>query len=172
MLTIYMALFTILNSCETKFAPFTPEIEIQKENTGNTNPDFPARVIRIVDGDTLEVMYGELPVMIRLQHIDAPEKRGSQPFGNRAKQALSDLCFGQNIQIKYDSRDRNGRYICVIFNESGINVNQEMLKLGMAWHYKKYSNDGEYHRLEEEARQNKIGLWVDPDPTPPWLWRK
>ena len=152
---------TVLSASETNF------------HQAETQPDFSARVIRIVDGDTLEVMYGELPVMIRLAHIDCPEIRSSQPFGKKAKQTLSDLCFGQNVEIEFSGdKDRNGRFICVIFNESGLNVNQEMLKLGMAWHYKKYSTDEEYERLEQEARENKIGLWADPDPTPPWQWRK
>jgi len=59
------------------------------------NKTFKAKVIRIMDGDTMEVLCQKTPIKIRLAHIDCPEKRGSQPFGNNAKIALSDLCFGQ-----------------------------------------------------------------------------
>ncbi len=172
-LNILFLLLVFLVNCNP---PASQNIDYQKESyseKSNSEDNFTARVIRIVDGDTLEVMYGELPVMIRLAHIDCPEKRGSQPFGNAAKKALSDLCFGQNIEIEFTGdKDRNGRYICVIYNQNGLNLNKEMIRLGMAWHYKKYSTDQEYDRLEQEARQSKIGLWADPDPTPPWQWRK
>ncbi len=131
--------------------------------------EFPAKVIRIIDGDTLEVMYGELPVRIRLAHIDSPERK--QAFGTRAKQALSDLCFGKFVKIEYREKDRNGRYICVLYDESGMNINQEMVRLGMAWHFKRYSDDMEYDRLEKEARQMKVGLWSDANPVAPWEWR-
>ena len=47
----------------------------------------------------MEVLYEETPIKIRLAHIDCPEKRGKQPFGNNAKVALSDLCFGQNVTV-------------------------------------------------------------------------
>jgi|GEM_PF-3988012 len=58
-----------------------------------------AKIIRILDGDTVEILYGELPIKLRLEHIDCPEKRGKQPFGNRAKMVLSDLCFGQKVSV-------------------------------------------------------------------------
>ena len=58
-----------------------------------------AKIIRILDGDTVEILYGQLPIKLRLEHIDCPEKRGKQPFGNRAKIVLSDLCFGQTVRI-------------------------------------------------------------------------
>jgi len=51
-------------------------------------------------------------------------------------------------------------------------INQEMVKRGMAWHFKKYSSDPLYAQLEIRARANKIGLWKLPHPVPPWEWRK
>ena len=172
MYSCLVGLFCLFLSCEN-----LTSLEINKEVNQTQNseekPDFEAKVIRIIDGDTMEVLYGELPVTIRLQHIDCPEKKGNQPFGNKAKQTLSDLCFGQSIEIKYSGdKDRNGRYICELFTIDGLNINQEMIKKGMAWHYKKYSNDNQYAELENEARKNKIGLWSEPNPTPPWEWRK
>lgn len=140
--------------------------EISKDNFAK----FKAKVIRIVDGDTLEVLFHELPIMIRLAHIDCPEKK--QAFGTKAKQTLSDLCFGQEIEFDFNEKDRNGRYICVIYNSQGINLNKEMIRLGMAWHFKKYSKDNSYADLENEARKNKVGLWKDANPIAPWDWRK
>ncbi|GAA3974677.1 thermonuclease family protein [Pedobacter ginsengiterrae] len=136
------------------------------------NTVFTAKVIRILDGDTMEVLYQNTPIKIRLAHIDCPEKRRKQPFGNNAKIALSDLCFGQNVTIQAQKYDRYKRLIAVVINSRKQTVNQEMIKKGMAWHFKKYSTDPLYAQLEIEARRNKVGLWKDAKPTPPWEWRK
>jgi endonuclease YncB( thermonuclease family) len=140
--------------------------------TGFENQTFVAKVIRIIDGDTMEVLYENTPIKIRLAHIDCPEKRGKQPFGNNAKIALSDLCFGQEVTVYGENYDRYKRLIAVIVNDKKQIVNQELVKQGMAWHFKKYSTDLLYDKLEYQARKNKLGLWQDPNPTPPWNWRK
>lgn len=136
------------------------------------NKTFKARVIRIMDGDTMEVLYQNTPVKIRLAHIDCPEKRRSQPFGLQAKQALSELCFGQNVIVHGQKYDRYKRLIATITNQKNQVLNQEMIKQGMAWHYKKYSSDAGYARLELTARKNRLGLWHDAHPIAPWDWRK
>nr|WP_262904365.1 thermonuclease family protein [Christiangramia sediminis] len=156
------------------------EVELKTETKSdpkeNKNPkgqiSLEAKIIRIVDGDTAELLYGELPIMLRLQHIDAPEKRGSQPFGNNAKTILSDLCFGQEVTILTEGDfDMGGRMIGEIINEDGLNVNKEMVRLGYAWHFKKYSSDMNYDKLEKEARRERRGLWQEPNPVAPWDFR-
>lgn len=139
---------------------------------GLANQTFVAKVIRIIDGDTMEVLYEETPIKIRLAHIDCPEKRGKQPFGNNAKLALSDLCFGQMVTVQGENYDRYKRLIAVIINNNKQIVNQEMVKQGMAWHFTRYSTATMYSQLEAEARKKKVGLWQEPNPTPPWNWRK
>lgn len=136
------------------------------------NKTFTAKVIRILDGDTMEILYQKTPIKIRLAHIDCPEKRGTQPFGDNAKKALSELCFGQNVTVHAQNYDRNKRLIAVVINVKKQVVNQEMIKQGMAWHFKRYSSDRLYDQLETEARRNKVGLWQELNPTPPWNWRK
>ena len=133
---------------------------------------FPAKVIGITDGDTMEILYKNHPVKIRLAHIDCPEKRGKQPFGNNAKIALSNLCFGRMVTVKAEKYDRYKRLIAVVINDKNQNVNQEMVKLGMAWHFTKYSKDTFYSKLEAAARRNRVGLWQDKNPIAPWLWRE
>ncbi|MGN8058723.1 thermonuclease family protein [Pedobacter sp. 22163] len=133
---------------------------------------FTAKVIRIMDGDTMEVLYHNQPVKVRLAHIDCPEKRGSQPFGNRAKKALSDLCFGQMVSVQGQKYDRYKRLIAVVINSKKQVLNQEMIKQGMAWHYKKYSSDLLYAQLEIRARKSKVGLWQEKDAVAPWEWRE
>jgi endonuclease YncB( thermonuclease family) len=136
------------------------------------NKTFVAKVIGVTDGDTMEILYQQKPVKIRLAHIDAPEKRKSQPYSSNAKKALSDLCFGQQVTVHAQKPDRYGRLIAVVVNEKKQIVNQEMVKLGMAWHFKKYSHEPIYDSLENVARKNKTGLWSAPSPIAPWDWRK
>ena len=157
--------FNLMNHGNVNFVSFS-------ESDSTKMKHLKAKIIRILDGDTAEILYGQLPIKLRLEHIDCPEKRGKQPFGNRAKIALSDLCFGQMVSVSSDGKfDRNGRLIGVIFNKDSLNVNKEMVRLGMAWHFKKYSDDMSYDHLEREARAAKVGLWSDPNPIAPWDYR-
>ena len=55
----------------------------------------------------------------------------------------------------------------------GTNVNQELVKDGWCWWYRKYvPEDTVLQGLEQEARESKKGLRVDPNPIPPWEWRR
>jgi micrococcal nuclease len=130
------------------------------------------RITAIKDGDTYELFQNNQTIVVRLSHIDCPEKRGKQPFGDKAKQAASDLCFGAEVTLKTDGKkDRNGRYLGEIWLQDGRCVNQELVKMGLAWHYKKYSTDSLYSTLESTARNAKIGLWADDSAIAPWEWR-
>ena len=132
------------------------------------------KVIGVKDGDTVEVLYYQLPMVVRLEHIDAPEKK--QAFGTVSKQKLSDLCFGKTVTIvsagKKGNYDGRGRMIAEIYINEKMNINKEMLKSGLAWHYKKYSKNDEYAKLEEVARKKRVGLWSDKNPIAPWNFRK
>lgn len=101
--------------------------------------------------------------------IDAPEK--AQPFGQRAKQALSDLCYGKPASIVYVDTDHYGRTVADV-SCAGVDVGRSMVGSGMAWAYDKYIAGHEYlYPLQDKARHNKTGLWSI-DATPPWEWRK
>ncbi|MNU13518.1 Thermonuclease precursor [compost metagenome] len=129
------------------------------------------KVIGIKDGDTVEILMDGKPQVVRLSHIDCPEKK--QPFGNNAKQFASDLCFGKKVKLSTGwKKDRNKRLLAEIILSNGKNLNKELVKNGFAWHYKKYSKDNSYDDLEKQARKLKLGLWNDKIPTAPWEWRK
>ncbi len=134
--------------------------------------NFKARVIAIKDGDTIEVLYNNSTIVIRLEHIDCPEVKKHQPFGQAAKRFTSDKCFGQTVTIQHNNKfDRYRRLIAIIINDKNENVNKELVKAGLAWHFIKYSTDTSYGTLEAMARKNKTGLWADENPVPPWNWR-
>ena len=133
--------------------------------------EFYAKVVGVSDGDTFKILYQEnQEVKVRLNHIDAPEK--GQSFGKSAKKYASDLCFGKEVKIvRQKKKDRYQRIIAEVF-VGQTNVNKEMVKAGYAWHFKKYSSDKEYDKIETEARENKQGLWQDKNPVAPWTWRE
>ena len=128
-------------------------------------------VVRILDGDTIEVLHNQRPERIRLSGIDCPEK--GQAFGKRAKHAASDLAFGKEVTAPDHGQDKYGRTLGDVILPDGMNLNQELVKQGWCWWYRKYApGDTVLEGLEKEAREAKKGLWADPQPVPPWEWRK
>ena len=131
--------------------------------------DFTGKVVKVADGDTITVLHDSEQIKIRLAGIDAPEK--AQPFGNVAKQYISEMLFGKQVRVVEQGRDRYGRTIGRVY-QGELDVSAEQIKQGMAWVYRKYSKEAALYQLEDEAKQHRLGLWADAEPTPPWAWRK
>jgi len=128
------------------------------------------KVVHIADGDTLTVLTASnQQVKVRLAGIDTPEK--AQPFGNKAKQALAALSFQKQASVEVETKDRYGRSVGRVI-VAGKDVNAELVRQGMAWVYRKYTNDQKLYALEAKAKQAKRGLWSSDKPIEPWLWRK
>ena len=79
--------------------------------------DFSGKVVAVKDGDKLEVMKGGVAVRVRLSGIDCPEK--GQSFGQRAKQAVSDLAFGKTVEGRDKGRDRKNRTVGEVMLQDG-----------------------------------------------------
>lgn len=128
------------------------------------------RVIGVMDGDTVRVLSSERRQMkCRLHGVDAPEK--SQPWGERSKQSLSDLVFQKLVDVEQVDQDQYGRAVCrIILN--GVDINKVQLQRGMAWWYRRYSRESSYEQSESAAKRQRLGLWSDPHPTPPWDYRR
>ena len=129
-----------------------------------------ANVVGVHDGDTLTLRALNEKLKVRLFGIDTPEL--GQPFGNNAKQALSQMVFGRSVTISSTGKDRYGRTLGTVFSQDKGNVNAELVRMGMAWHYRQYSNSTAMQGFEDYAKEHKIGLWADPNPIAPWDWRK
>ena len=128
------------------------------------------RVVGVHDGDTVTCLDEQNQQQkIRLAEIDAPEV--SQDFGKVSREALAGLVFGKTVQVVDDGRDRYGRWIGHLFVD-GVDVNRQMVATGNAWHYAAYSKDSSLASLETQARSRQLGLWAQPNPTPPWDYRK
>jgi micrococcal nuclease len=130
------------------------------------------RVIGIADGDTFSCLADNREqVRVRLAEIDAPES--GQPYGNRARQALSGFIFGKNVTLIVQDRDRYGRTVARV-KVANVDVNSEMVRSGAAWAYREYLKDRTLLNLEAVAKEFKRGLWSLPkaEQKAPWEWRK
>jgi endonuclease YncB( thermonuclease family) len=134
------------------------------------------RVLRVTDGDIVVVLdSNHNQNRVRLAGIDAPER--SQAYGKTSKKHLTELVYGETVVIEYDKYDRYGRIVGRIILD-GYDMNLEQIKAGLAWHHKKYQDEQSsnerlrYAETEVEAKNNMRGLWYDPDPIPPWDYRR
>lgn len=129
-----------------------------------------AKVVGVKDGDTVVVLDSlHHQTTLRLAEIDCPEK--NQPFGTKAKQFTSDQIYRKQIKYVVIDIDRYGRSIAKIYYDDNKYLSAELIKKGLAWHYKKYSTSKELANFENFARLHKVGLWYDKKTIEPWEWR-
>lgn len=132
--------------------------------------DFAGQVIGIQDGDTLTVLIEQKPLRVRLAEIDAPEK--AQPFGNRSKQSLAELCHRKAATVTPKATDRYGRTVAAV-SCAGNDAGAHQVVSGMAWVYDRYASPATpLYALQDTARAARSGLWSESSPVPPWEWRK
>ena len=133
--------------------------------------DLSGRVVKVADGDTITILdASQNQHKIRLHGIDTPERQ--QPYGKAAMKALASLVAGEGVGIDVKDTDEYGRTVGVVYKDN-LNVNLQMVKNGYAWWYKKYApfND-DLELAQKHARADKLGLWAEPNPVPPWEWRR
>ena len=135
---------------------------------------FVCLVVAIADGDTItarcptqDAAHPYEQVKVRLAEIDAPEL--GQPFGRRAKQHLSDLCFQVEATIRPTTRDRYGRTVARV-ECRGVDANLAMVRDGYAWAFTKYQTDARFPKAELSARQAGVGMWAEHQQAP-WAFR-
>ena len=128
------------------------------------------RVVGVYDGDTITCIDDtNTQQKIRMAEIDAPEL--GQDFGTVSREAMAAMVFGKTVDVTDSGKDRYGRWIGHI-SVNGLNVNREMIATGNAWHYAAYSSDPSLAAVQSQAQIQKLGLWAQPNPTPPWNYRK
>ena len=144
---------------------------------GATPRSLEVRVTGVSDGDTLVVLdSNNLEHRVRLAGIDAPEK--GQPFGERSRRALSDLVYGRIVTMEWSKKDSYGRFVAKITGgDPSRDVNLAQVSGGHAWHYRHFEDEQSkpdrvaYAAAEQLAREQRLGLWGEPDPVEPWDWR-
>lgn len=157
-------------------APSSPEKPVQvqtptKTANSRTIATLECTVRSVHDGDSLRVQCpgerGTIPV--RMRQIDAPEL--DQAHGTRARDHLRKLCpAGSKVLIHTEGHDQYDRLLGDLQCQ-GKDINEEMVSSGSAWVYNRYVEDRDLYPLQDEAREQKRGLWAGHNPEAPWRWR-
>lgn len=127
------------------------------------------KCVRVYEGDTIAVIRDDEEIDVRFDAVDCPEK--TQEFFEESTRFTSNLLLGHEVLLDIKNQDRYGRYIARV--KIGYrDVSLELVKAGMAWHFKRFSNDEKLAAAEEEARAKKIGIWSLANPIPPWDFRQ
>lgn len=137
--------------------------------------DFAGNLVTIHDGDRITISYHDTKtaIPVRLYGIDAPEK--GQPYWQEAKDFLHNLLIGKWVKVATATEGTEEELIGIVNLPNETMANEELVKAGLAWVNEAIKEDLALEKLREserEARQSKRGLWADPDPTPPWVYRK
>jgi endonuclease YncB( thermonuclease family) len=119
----------------------------------------------VVDGDSLVIQKTQ----IRLFGVDAPEF--THPFGKKAKWALVRLCKGQTIRAEITDTDDHGRTVAKCYLPDGRDLSAEMVKLGLAIDWPKFSN-GAYASYELPEIRKKLWLADARQKGHMHVWRK
>ena len=129
------------------------------------------RIVEVYDGDTATLLTPDnVKYKVRFYGIDAPEAKQEGGIGSR--DALREKILGREVTVSVAATDRYGRAVGKVMLGDRC-VNREMVAEGHAWYYKDYAPDErEFAQAEQNARQNKLGIWRTASPQPPWEWRK
>ena len=157
--------FIILIALYNRFGFYTKNIK------SNSAYDGYFKVIGVSDGDTIKILKDNEPITVRLHGIDCPERK--QPFHKKAKQFTSKHTLGKTVFVNKHSQDKYKRWVADVILPDGNNLNHLIVENGLGWWFFKYApNDTTLKNLEAKARKAKLNIWSDPNPIPPWEFRK
>lgn len=128
------------------------------------------------DGDTITLKTDQRGILnVRLSGADTPET--GQAYWRMARDALHRLIVGKPVTLRCYKQDWRKREVCHAFVD-GIDPALVLVKQGLAWYAFMFADEltppmrTAYEQAEEQARQQRIGLWQEPEPMPPWECRK
>lgn len=133
-------------------------------------------VERVIDGDTYDVRLdrtGE-EARVRLAWMDAPER--AQPFGAEATHWAETSLLGRRVVLTVQNVDQHGRMVTQLSVEGEghmWDVGATLARSGLGWLDPRYGEDRESLREDQELAESEgMGLWAQPNPMPPWDWRR
>lgn len=132
--------------------------------------NLPCLVIDIPDGDSIHCLDNQQrSLALDLSQIKAPKI--SQNYGTIAQKQLSKLIKGQLVIIKIQGQDTGGSYFGEVYLQN-LNINKQMVRLGLAWADQEQLQDSDYLSLEQMARTQRLGLWSDNHPIYPKYYQE
>lgn len=130
------------------------------------------KVIKVVDGDTLNIDLDGKTQTIRLIGLNTPEtvdpRKPVECFGKEASSKSKELLTGKQVRIEKDASqgdfDKYNRLLAYVFLEDGTNFNKFMIEQGFGYEYTynlPYKYQKEFKLAQEQAKAQKKGLWAD-----------
>ena len=132
---------------------------------------YAGKVIKVIDGDTIDILYDGKPLRIRLAEIDTPER--GQPYWKKSRDALADYVAGKVVTVEKVDIDRWDRVIGQVYLDS-LWINGELVRIGFAYVYPKYATSQRLYEYEQLAKESQVGIWVlaESEREKPWVWRR
>jgi micrococcal nuclease len=127
------------------------------------------QVIRVVDGDTIQVEFEGQPEKVRYIGVDTPEtvhpSKPVQYCGKEASAFNKELVEGKQVGLVFDveKRDKYGRLLAYVYIDD-LFINAELIKRGLAvvsTYPPNVAHVDEYTALQTQARENGLGVWAD-----------
>lgn len=134
-----------------------------------SHKSYSGKVSKVISGDTFEVKKSNTTAVVRLAGVDAPEI--GQKGAGAAWTFLKEKLLGEYISVRVIGLDCKRREVAKVYLNSR-DMSELMISQGLAWVSGEHGNDFALYQLQGNARANKIGLWSNPSPVPPWDWRK
>lgn len=155
---IYLILFMLLIFPSVTYANEKKEVEFKS----------------CIDGDTARFIMDKEEIKVRFLAIDTPEtnhpKKGEEPYGKEAKEyTCNRITNASKIELEFDDnsdkKDKYNRYLAWVYVDDSL-LEEELVQNGLAkvaYLYGDYSYTDELKKVEEEAKENKVGVYSDVD---------
>lgn len=174
-----------LSACESEPKATTPTVvdpqvaaAVAESRLAKVTFSFTGRVTAVSDGDTLVVANQAGSTTIRMSDMDTPEvshgtSRPGQRFGRAAEASLKNIApIGSDARVECYERDQYQRSVCTVFVGSrNLNLEQIERGWGMLPDNPDWVRDPQSGPAQAQAKQQRRGVWQDPDPQSPASWR-
>jgi endonuclease YncB( thermonuclease family) len=136
--------------------------------SGLNGASFTGWGYKALDGDSVTVVISkEKIISVNLEGIDCPELE--QDFGKEAADFIKSLIYKKKVKVEVKSYEKDIVIGRVFLEEKDLSLS--LVEAGLAWYDKKNSTDKQLAKAQKKAKKAKIGIWSNPKPTPPWLFR-
>lgn len=130
--------------------------------------EFDGSVTKVLEGDRLEILNQGHFYQVRLAFVFTPQP--GQAFSKQAKKFTEDWLVTKRVHIKAYGQTKGGVLIGEVSYQEK-NLGRELVKQGLGWEYTPVSEDPELAKLQSQAKKQKMGLWSEDSPTPPWKYK-
>ncbi|MFD2628499.1 thermonuclease family protein [Oceanobacillus kapialis] len=151
------------------------QVKVEKDEKSESDPQNESKklgdmveVTRVVDGDTVNVLYNGKEETVRLLLVDTPETKHPskpvQPFGPDASSFAKEILAGNQVQLEFDGpkRDKYDRLLAYLWID-GVTFNQMLLEQGLARlayvYDPPYTHFEAYMKAQNRAKNSETGIW-------------